>query len=227
MKFKTSLIAIAFGVLLSGTSSVAQADLVAYWNFNALSWTGSQVPGAGGSPTSIFASTGAGTLDLTSWGGTIAANTGDSLNALFGDPAGNSLIMVRSTNGNGTFIDFDVDLTGLFDPVLTFATNRGTNGFTTGTWQWSNDGSTFTAFGGNTAGTGVPFTLGTVNGTGIVGLYNQATVTFRYTLNGAALATGNNRIDNFQINATAVPEPGTALLAGLALVGLVAGRRRR
>ena len=36
---------------------------------------------------------------------------------------------------------------------------------------------------------------------------------------------GNNRWDNIQINADAVPAPGSIALVGLA--GLVAGRRRR
>ena len=37
-------------------------------------------------------------------------------------------------------------------------------------------------------------------------LDNEGTVILRYTLNGAASAAGNNRIDNLQLNATPIPK---------------------
>jgi MYXO-CTERM domain-containing protein len=46
----------------------------------------------------------------------------------------------------------------------------------------------------------------------------------RVTFTGATSATGNNRMDNFQFNADAIPAPGAVALIGLA--GLVARRRR-
>jgi hypothetical protein len=49
----------------------------------------------------------------------------------------------------------------------------------------------------------------------------------RLTLAGASSGTGNNRFDNIQFNATAVPEPTSMLLAGSVALGGVFLRLRR
>jgi hypothetical protein len=49
----------------------------------------------------------------------------------------------------------------------------------------------------------------------------------RVTFEGATSDSGNNRIDNIQFNATAVPEPTSGLLIGLGTLACVALRRDR
>jgi MYXO-CTERM domain-containing protein len=68
-------------------------------------------------------------------------------------------------------------------------------------------------------GTNVATNLGVASG-----LNNAATAYMRVTFTGATAASGNNRMDNFQFNADAIPAPGAVALIGLA--GLVARRRR-
>jgi len=45
------------------------------------------------------------------------------------------------------------------------------------------------------------------------------------TFSGATDSGGNNRLDNIQFNATAVPAPGALALLGVA--GLIGARKRR
>ena len=225
MKLRITLLLAAVTVLSAVPAKYSQADLVAYWNFNALSIGTPASPGTGGVPLNIAADAGVGSgnLDLSSWTATIDDLAGTTLNALFSDVAGPSLTFKGNTP---SFIDFTVDLTGLKDPIITFANGGNANGYTSGTWQWSNDGSTFNNITGNTASQ-TAFALATVDLTGVAGLVNQANVTFRYTLSGGGVLR-NNQMDNVQINAVStIPEPGTAGLVGLLLVGVVARRRRR
>jgi hypothetical protein len=222
-----SIPGLALALAIAATTSV-HADLVGYWNFNGLSITTASPPGTGGVPLSISADQGAGTLDLSSWTGLVDDFGGTTINALGMDPAGASLSLVGN-GGNGSWIDFDVSLAGLMDPILTFATRGTSTGFDSGIWSWSTDGVTFNAVAGNTATRVTTFDLATIDLTGVSGLTNASSVTFRYTLSGATSTAGNNRIDNFQINAStasAVPEPGTAGLIGLVFVGIACRRRR-
>jgi len=74
----------------------------------------------------------------------------------------------------------------------------------------------------------------TLNLSGVTALDNQTSVFVRLfnassvsTSGGTVGTGGTNRIDNFTVTVTAVPEPGTyaLLLAGLAVIGFVARRR--
>ncbi len=227
MKLATRFFATLICVLMISATTQVQADLVAYWNYNGISATGNMAPGVE-VPVNIFADAGADAgaiTDLSGWGGNVNTFDGTTLNNLFGDVAGNTLSVVGNT-GNGTFVDYVIDMTGFVDPVVTFAARGTFSGFATGTWSWSSDGSTFNAIAGNTGTTSATFSTMTADFTG-EGIQNLSDVTLRYTLTGATAGTGNNRIDNLQINARVIPEPGTLGLAGLALVGLGVCRRRR
>lgn len=213
---------------LLGTALPAQAGLIAYWNFNSLNIATASAPGAGGVPTSIAATSGTGSLNLATWGGLVDDFAGSTLNALNGDPAEESLsLVVGGTSapfpGNNSFITFSTSLTGNENPILSFATRGTTTGFNSGVWSWSLNGSSFTVIPGvNTATTSTTFATTSVDLSSINALDNAATVFFRYTLSGGTGSSGNNRIDNFQINAsqiTAVPEPTSMALVGVALAG--------
>ncbi len=205
-------------VLLSiVTANSALADFVATWNFNSLNIPSAGTPSALGI-LAIASSTGSGTLQLNGWNGNLDDFAGSSINALAGDPAGASLSLIAGGTspgpypGNESFIVFQTSLSGFRDPVLSFATQRTSTGFTTGTWSWSLDGSNFFAIGSVTPSTS--YSQASVDLASIDALDNASLAYFRYTLSGATSSTGNNRIDNFQIQASiaAVPEPASGLL---------------
>jgi hypothetical protein len=181
-------------------------------------------PGAGGVPTSINADSGAGTLSLAAWAGTVDDFAGSTLNPLGGDPAGASLSLVAGGSaapfpGNTSYIQATINLTGSENPVISFATRGTATGFNSGIWSYSTDGATFTNIGASTASTAGTFAIASVDLSAADALDNAAAVTLRYTLDGATSAAGNNRIDNLQINASPIPEPaslGFSLVAGLA-----------
>lgn len=213
MKLKSLLASIAAAAFAAGSS---QAALIAYWHFNDLDLTG-------GAPSSISADSGVGTISLANWGGTIDNFAGSTINRLGTDLAGVSLSLVNSS-GNGSFIAIDFSTMGLTDVVLTFATRGTSTGFDSGLWSYSTNGIDFTPSGvGNTARTASTFALATVDLSSVTAINNQASVTLRYTLDGATSGSGNNRIDNLQINA--IPEPSISLFS--ALGGLALLRRRR
>jgi len=210
----------------------APAALVSYWNFNGLSVATASAPGAGGVPLSISADQGSGTLSLSAWGGLVDDFAGSATNAIAPDVAEESLSLVSGGPaagpfpGNGSFLDLSFSLTGFENPVVTFAGRGTATGFNTGSWSWSTDGINFNPIGGNTATVSTTFALLTQDFSAADGLDQAASVTLRYTLTGATSNSGNNRIDNLQINASPVPEPSSsvAMLTGLALLGW---RRRR
>lgn len=207
-----------------------QAAVIAYWNFNELSITTASAPGSGGVPTSLAATVGSGTLNLAGWGGTVDDFGGSTLNALNSDTSGASLSLVLGTSGNGTHVQFSTSLAGYENPVITFATRGTSTGFDTGTWSYSLNGTDFTTLPSvNTASRATDFALVTADFSALDALDNASSVIFRYTLSGATSASGNNRIDNLQINATeisAAPEPSRAILLVFASGFLVLRRRR-
>ena len=221
MKLPLSLVSISAILALSAAST--NAALVAYWNFNELSIATAAAPGLGGVPTTIAATTGTGTLGLTTWTGTVDDFAGTAINARGADLPEESLSLISSA-GNGSFITVAISMTLLEDLVVTYA-HRGTaTGFNAGGWSYSTDGTTFTALAGSPTPTvNTTFALATADFSAITALDNATTVTLRYTLSGATAATGNNRIDNLQVNA--VPEPAAAVLGSLGLLVLL--RRRR
>jgi PEP-CTERM motif len=228
MKIKSSLFA-ACAVFCLGALP-AQAVLVAAFNFNSLSITTASPVGSGGVPTTISASSGTGTVALSGWLGTVDDFAGSTINAVGSDAAEESLSLIAGGPsvgpypGNGSFITVAISMVGLEDLVVTYA-HRGTStGFSTGGWSWSTDGVNFTALVGTpTPTTSTTFALATANFAAVSEIDNVSTVTLKYTFGGATSNSGNNRIDNLQLNA--VPEPASALLGSLGLLALL--RRRR
>lgn len=218
------------GILAVATLAVgsvtmaAQADLLAYWNFNTFD---------PGTDTVINADAGSGTVDLSGWGGGVQNFAGTTENALFGDESGASLSLQGGDNlgggvfaGNGTWIDVNISMSNYQDLIVSFATRGTGTGFDTGTWSWSTDGTSFTTVPGvNTASQSSSWSVPVVDFSSFAALNDAANVTLRYTLDGASSSSGNNRIDNLQVNATLIPAPGALALLGVA--GLIGVRRRR
>lgn len=231
---KNTCVALA---VLAGAALVGQAnaDLIAYWDFN------NSQAGTSGSlgvllPAGFNAQQGSGTLSTN-----IAVNTnnvtpngqlgtfaGSTVNLLAPSGSGGALVVQNGASGlnNGKYIQFSISTLGFgSDLVLTYASQRTGTGFTDQAISFSTDGVNFTSL---TTVNGLPssFGLQTVN-FGLADVYNKSNLIVRFTFSGASTSSssGNNRIDNVQFNATLIPTPGALALIGLG--GLVAARRRR
>ncbi|MFT3685836.1 MAG: MYXO-CTERM sorting domain-containing protein [Phycisphaerales bacterium] len=224
-------IAIA-AIASAALAGAAQADLVAYWNFNSLTT-------AINNGTTYAASSGNGSIALTvpanDNAGTnqgIAAFAGSTINVLNGDAGGQALAIQGGATdpssdpvtNNGSTLVMSFSMTGLVDPILSYATRGTSTGFDNVQLAWSTDGVNYTNFGAAYSGRPTSFFLVTYDLSSIDALDGVASAYLRLTFNGATSVAGNNRLDNFQINAT-TPTPGAAALLGLG--ALAAGRRRR
>ena len=93
------------------------------------------------------------------------------------------------------------------------------------------DGANYVDFDPKYDGTPITYFVKTYDFSSIPGLDDNANAAFRILFDGATSVTGNNRIDNLQINgfATVIPEAGTGALLALPLfaLGVVALRRRK
>lgn len=220
--------------VVAAMTQVTHADLIAAWNFNDLS-TVSSVP-SNANQTSYLPSLGSGSLTLSGWTSRAGATAphgisnfgGTGLNAVGSDPAGQALALQAGTTSgmpnNGAQATFQFNLLGYLDPIISFATQRTATGFNSDQLAYSTDGISFTPFGlpynAATSFAVQTFDLSTVNA-----LDNAATVYLRITFSGATSSSGNNRLDNIQMNATPTPAPEPATWAlgclGLAVVTLL------
>ena len=206
------------------TTHSTQASLVAYWNFNELSITSAATPGFSGVPTTIAASQGSGTLDLSSWQGTVDDFAGSTINRLNEDSAEESLSLIAGSanSGNGSSITLQISLVGQANPALSMATQGTATGFNAVQLSWSTDGIQFTDFGASYDPASF-FTLQSFDLSSVDALDGAPDVWLRLSFDGASSPTGNNRIDNLKIHA--MPEPSAAILAMLG--SLLILRRKR
>jgi len=238
--FALLLFASALAASSIAKPAAAQTPL-AYWDFN-----DNELPGGGfGYLNGVFplnASQGSGTLIV---GGGLFEDTivnsnsdtvyqwiqsfgGTTVNAQPGILAGGSISPQGGTGNenNGGYFQFAFTMTGLTDLNISYATQRTSTGFTTQTWSWSTDGSTFTDF---QTVSSIPSGFGSAGGnptfSGPAGLDDAATAFLRVTFSGATNSTGNNRLDN--ITLSAVPEPSTLMLGAAGLVCGAWGMLRR
>lgn len=223
-------------VSLTLTAGVAQADsLIAYWNFN-------DEP-TGAIPAPLQANVGSGQIDLSGWDGQVNIGSGFSgggtqENALFDDPAGNSLRVnagISPFPGNFTHIDFKFSMAGRDNLSMNFAMRpqwssaSGNHTFSFHAWSWSTDGVNFsdalgyeiTEFGG------VSFwETRNLDFSAATELNGAEEVTLRLILAGAN-SNQNTSFDNIQIHASLIPVPGVASVFGVAGLLLRRTRRRR
>ncbi len=178
---------IQLNLALSAPATAGTVATIASWNFDTTPYT-SPIP----------ATVGAGSIDLSGWGGTFTN---------FGGASGQALALVPGTAGNGTYIEFDFAMSGYSGLNISFATRAsGATSFTTGTWSWSANGGAFTTLAGvNTATSSTTFETKTVDFSGQTPLNNASSVRLRYTLSGATNSGANLRIDDFVISATLTP----------------------
>ncbi len=223
--------ALAASALAAFTLS-AQAVTVVKWDFEAAVVS----PTASTTLPSIAASFGIGT----------ATSVHAAAATVFSTPAGNGSPKAISANNwaIGDYWQFSFSTTSYTDLTLSFDQGGSGTGPKDFTLAYSTDGATFTNFAPYSLPLTTNFSAGTVNSgftltydlSAITALNNQSAVFVRLTdasavsvSGGVVGAGGSDRVDNFTVNLTPVPEADTAamLVAGLAALGFMARRRRR
>jgi hypothetical protein len=230
---------------LSLLVSTCKADLVAGWDFQTTTNGGTAVLAAPATPKLYTANFGAGTLylngsegssdwfvpatgtantQLNGFGGT-AVNAGVGFSTTTSSPAALAFI---SNAANDKFAVFKFSMAGFKDLVVSYATQKTSTGFTTQTWSFSTNGTSWTDA-QIVGGASIPTSFAAVTLNNISGLDDAANAYLRVQFSGATSTSGNNRLDNIQFNASsAVPEPATLSLLGVAIgLGAVSRFRRK
>lgn len=240
-KFWLRNLAIAFlSIATCFISNTARADLVAGWDFQTTANGGTAVVGVPNTPNLYVANFGSGTLylngqegssnwvasataaqnELNGFGGTIV-NAGPGFSTTTTSPAA---LAVLNSSANGKSAVFKFSMAGFKDLIVSYAHQRPATGYTSQTWAYSTDATNWTNFQVVNA---IPASFATQTLNTITALDNASTSYLRVTFDGATSQNGNNRLDNFQFNATAVPEPTSLLLLSSVTLGGWAVRRYR
>ena len=194
--------------------------------------------GSNGSSDWFVPATGSTSTELNGFGGTSINNTasdGTLLSSVTTSPS--ALVVIGGAGGaaaNGKSAVFAFSMAGKADLSISLSAQRTSTGFTTQLWEYSADGgSTWgnigSFIGGNTAGT----IQSSFSNTGVLSfaafsaLDGVSDARLRLTFTGASNSSGNNRLDNIQLNAVVVPEPSSGALLVLGGVSLVAIRSLR
>ncbi len=217
-------VTIGNNITMTGTQT---SILLAGWDFQTTTNGGTAaVASAVGTPSPLVyvANFGTGTiyLDGTNSSSTFTTGvtnpqvtgfSGTALNAGPGFSTSTSVgaLALANNTANGKFVVFNVNMSGLSNLAVSYATQNSGTGFTTQTWEYSTDGSTWNSLG---AVTSIPVgTFGVQTLSPTAGLNNAATAYVRLTGTGASASGGNNRLDNIQFN-TPGPVTGFGVLGG-------------
>lgn len=193
---KGSVIAAFF--LQSGLSG---QTLVHYWNFNnSTTETSITTPSSSLTGGSLAAITG-GTSLIDFANGTGQNFNTENLNARNGDPSGTHL---RFNNPIGGALQFNLPTTGYNNIIVKFTTRRSGQGAGTQIWSYSTDGTTFIPYQNiNPQDTNpqlVTFDFSTISG-----VSNNPNFKLKVEFSATGGGTGgNNRFDNFTVDASPV-----------------------
>lgn len=193
-------------------SILGAQTLIAGWDFQTTTNGGTLIAAAPNTPTTIIANFGTGSIYLNGSNGSSSWTTstsGNELNAFGGTTLNNgvgfstnttlgALALVNSSANNKKLV-FSFDMLGYTDLVVSYATQKTSTGFSSQLWEYSLNGTSWTAVQSvNTMTTSFSTqTLSTISA-----LNNQSNVFLRLTVSGASATNGNNRLDNIQLNAT-------------------------
>ncbi|MBP6624120.1 MAG: putative Ig domain-containing protein, partial [Chitinophagaceae bacterium] len=224
--------ALILGILCTSLISSQQVQgqtLLAGWDFQTTTNGGTAAAAAPSTPTTFVANFGTGSLYLNGTNGSstwITATSGNQLTSFGGSAlnagagfstvtSGASSLSVLSNVANGKSMVFSVNMTSYSNLVISYVTQRTASGFTTQTWEYSTNGTTWNPIQAVSVPTGYTTqTLSTVTG-----LNNSATALVRLTVTGATTTTGNNRIDNVQFNVSTLAAPVVTSNSSTATVG--------
>lgn len=178
-----------------------QTSLIHYWNFNnntsAAAITTPAASLTGGSMMAVIN----GTTEIDFAGGTGQNFSVENLNARNGDAAGTHLRYNFPINGN---LLFNLPTTGYQNVVVKFTTRRSGSGAGTQTWSYSTDGTTFQTYQTVSPQDANPQLI-TFDFSGVAGVSNNPNFKLKVEFSAAGGGSvGNNRFDNFTVDATAV-----------------------
>jgi hypothetical protein len=205
---------ILFFTLLSVQPFMFGQTLIAGWDFQTTTNGGTAGAAKPNSPTVFVANVGTGTMylngtngssswsassELDSFSGT-ALNPGTGLSTTTTGTACLALLGGTSNSANGKFIVFKFSMTGLSNLIVSYATQKTSTGFSSQIWEYSTNGTTWLPI--QTVTPPASFAVTTLNA--VSGLNNTSTAYLRLNGTGATSASGNNRLDNIQLNATII-----------------------
>ncbi|AZA48886.1 T9SS C-terminal target domain-containing protein [Chryseobacterium carnipullorum] len=180
--------------------------LIHYWNFNNNASSASITTPSSTLVSGSLAAIPGGTSEIDFAGGTGQNFSDANLNTRNGDPSGTHL---RFNNPIGGALQFNLPTTGYQNAVVKFTTRRSGQGAGTQTWSYSTDGTTFVPYQTVSPQDASPQLI-TFNFSAISGVSNNPNfklkVEFSATGGGSG---GNNRFDNFTVDATPAGGPDT------------------
>ena len=183
----------------------AQTTLVHYWNFNnnasvaAITTPTSTL--LNGSITATSTGTGSSDTFIDFASGTGQNFNVDNLNARNGDASGTHLRYNYPINGN---IQFNLPTTGYNNVVVKFTTRRSGSGAGNQNWFYSLDGTTFIPYQTVVSLDANPQLI-TFDFSTITGAANNPNFKLKVEFaQGAGGTVGNNRFDNFTVDATSI-----------------------
>jgi hypothetical protein len=193
--------------------------LIAGWDFQTAPGT-AVLPSASGTPKLYNANVGSGVFyldgsngasnwasnELDGFGG--SALNGGGTTGLSTVTTGASSLALTNSSANGKVSVFKVDMTGYQNLIISYATRNTSTGFNSQVWEYSTNGTTWNTV---TTITGLTTTFAVKTLPIISGLGNVANAYIRITFSGASNATGNNRLDNIQFNASNPASPTLAV----------------
>lgn len=208
---------LALLALFSSVSNVTAQTLIAGWDFQTTTTGGTAVLAAPNTPKVFNANFGSGTIyfdgtnnssnwfvgasnsELSAFSGT-AVNAGAGFSTTTTSPACLAILGGAANVANGKFGVFSFSMTGYINLEISYASQRTTTGFNTHIWEYSTNGTTWSPL---STVTTIPSSFGVITLPTTTGLDGVATAYIRFSATGATAASGNNRLDNIQLKATA------------------------
>lgn len=174
--------------------------LIHYWNFNNNTSAATITNPASTLVSGSLAAIAGGTSQIDFAGGTGQNFDIDNFNARNNDPSGAHL---RFNNPIGGALQFNLPTTGYNNPVVKFTTRRSGQGAGTQAWSYSTDGTTFIPYQTVSPQDANP-QLVTFDFSAVSGVSNNPNFKLKVEFSATGGGTGgNNRFDNFTVDATA------------------------
>ncbi|NBU69685.1 MAG: hypothetical protein EBS49_08790, partial [Verrucomicrobia bacterium] len=209
---------------LALTINAQSASLIAGWDFQTTTTGGTAAAASPNAPNIYQANFGSGAIYLNGSNGSstwITATTGNEVTAFGGttnnagtgfststsSPAALALVGGTSQSANGKRMVLTFSMAGRKDLAVSYSIQKTTTGFSTNSWEYSTNGSNWIAI---DVISNIPSSFATVALSNITALDGASNALLRVTFNGSSTASGNNRLDNIQLNAasssTATPQ---------------------